>query len=81
LRAEAGPHRGFEKWVSKGSLMPIDPTPQGGELTREPSAPEFPQPKPAGEDRPRSPNADADSGKADRPRTDPPTGAGEDIAG
>jgi hypothetical protein len=69
--------------MAKESSMPIDPTPQGGELTRELPQPEYPEPRPEGED--RHTGADADRAKADapgdRPRTDPLTGAGEDIAG
>jgi hypothetical protein len=71
--------------VAKGALMPIDPTPQGGEVTRELPEAEYPEPKPQGEDRNGHPAADADRDKGDapsaKPRTDPLTGAGEDIAG
>lgn len=67
-------------------MPPIDPTPQGGEVTRERDEPQFPQRVPAaqgdGADRPQ---ADADRDKGDGPeasaRIDPITGAGENVAG
>jgi hypothetical protein len=62
--------------------MPIDPTPQCGAVTRELPEPEYPEPKPQAEEG-RRPGRDGDDAAAgsDRPRVDPLTGAGEDIAG
>jgi hypothetical protein len=68
---------------AKGILMPIDPTPQGSQVTRELPEPQYPEPKPQAEDRQRRPAPEADRDQPDPAgaRVDPLTGAGEDIAG
>jgi hypothetical protein len=85
LPTEAGLPARFQECEVKGALMPIDPTPQGGEVTRKTPEPEYPEPKPQGADRTRNGEAGADRDErgapSDRPREDPLTGAGEDIAG
>lgn len=67
-------------------MPPIDPSPHAGEVMRQPSQPRYPEPKP---DRQRDepargqPTERAGSGSAvpGQEKTDPVTGAGEDIAG
>ena len=84
MRTERGSGPRFEEWKAKGGPMPVDPTPQGGEVTREPPEPRYPEPKPVAREQSR-PAAGSVCGEAeaprDRPRVDPLTGAGEDVAG
>ncbi len=66
-------------------MPPIDPSPHAGEVMHQPSQPRYPQPKPGRQsddtvDQP-SDRAGREGGSAGEPKTDPVTGAGEDIAG